>query len=69
MDEYCIGCVHYYAHYAVNRMCNYIFDEKRRRPCDPGEGCTVRREKSPKKLGVSPQKEENIAYNEVYDSP
>lgn len=39
----CQGCLHFYGAYKVNRCCNYIFDTGKRRPCKPGEGCTVRR--------------------------
>ena len=39
----CDGCVHFYADYEVNLMCNYIFDTGKRRPCPFGAGCTVKK--------------------------
>lgn len=36
----CAGCLHWYGAYL--KCCNYIFDVGKRRPCEPGEGCTVR---------------------------
>lgn len=38
----CQGCLHYYGAYEGNRCCNYIFDTGKRRPCGPGEACTVK---------------------------
>lgn len=38
----CTGCVHFYGAYENNRCCNYLFDTGKRRPCPPGEGCTVK---------------------------
>lgn len=37
----CPGCLHWYGAYL--KCCNYIFDVGKRRPCEPGEGCTVKR--------------------------
>lgn len=42
--EYCEGCAYWYCDNNV-KCCNYIFEEDRRRPCPPGKGCTVRKEK------------------------
>lgn len=38
----CKGCVH--LHYITDTMpyCSYIFDTGKKRPCPPGEGCTVK---------------------------
>ena len=74
MDEYCIGCKYYRALYQVNTMCHYILDEGRKRPCDPGKDCTVftpraELKNSPEKFGKDPQKEENIEYNTICDTP
>lgn len=38
----CSGCRYFFGTYLVNRCCNYIFIEDRRRPCPPGKGCTVK---------------------------
>jgi len=38
----CKGCVHWYGAYPYGISCNYIFDTGHRRPCEPGENCTVR---------------------------
>lgn len=46
-DENCIGCRYYRLLNGGPQMyCNYIFEEDRKRPCDPGKDCTVRRIKS-----------------------
>ena len=49
--EYCRGCVHFRGHTSFDRCCNYIFDTQHRRPCPPGEGCTVKIERK-YKLGL-----------------
>lgn len=41
----CEGCIYYSADYEVNKCCNYIFIEDKRRPCPPGNDCTVRIER------------------------
>lgn len=43
-SRHCKGCV-YNAEMASIRYgyCNYIFTEKKRRPCPAGKGCTVRK--------------------------
>lgn len=41
MDKDCIGCYHYRAFSTANLMCHYMFDTGKKRPCDPGNGCTV----------------------------
>lgn len=70
MDHYCEGCEHFYSYYLVNRCCNYIFDTGHKRPCPPGQGCTVKKprrsvgavavEKSTEKSGYCPQKQEEV---------
>jgi hypothetical protein len=39
----CEGCLHWYGAYGWGNCCNYIFDVGHRRPCEPGEHCTVKR--------------------------
>ena len=41
-DHPCAGCLHFYGAYKDNRCCNYILDTGKKRPCPPGEGCTVK---------------------------
>ena len=41
----CEGCIFFRGGFEVNRCCNYIFIMKKRRPCPPGEGCTVKIER------------------------
>ena len=43
----CDGCDHFYGAYLQGKMCNYIFDMGRRRPCEPGEKCTVKKQSGP----------------------
>lgn len=38
----CTGCRYFRGDFEYNRCCNYIFDTGHRRPCPPGEGCTVK---------------------------
>lgn len=42
-DRPCVGCLHFYGACDNNLCCNYIFDVGKRRPCPPGEKCTVKR--------------------------
>ena len=44
-DGYCRGCAFYGSWYEGNEHCNYYLLTGNRRPCDPGEGCTVRKER------------------------
>ena len=43
-DRHCKGCV-YNAEMSNIRYgyCNYLFVEKKRRPCPAGKGCTVKK--------------------------
>ena len=43
-SRYCKGCVYNadLSSFAYG-YCNYIFVEKKRRPCSAGKGCTVRK--------------------------
>ena len=43
----CKGCFHWRGESFGSICCNYIFDEGHRRPCPPGQDCTVRRERGP----------------------
>lgn len=38
----CEGCFYLRGEYEINKCCNYIFVKGERRPCPPGEGCTVK---------------------------
>lgn len=43
-DKYCKGCVYNAEMMGSQRgYCNYIFVEKKRRPCQAGNGCTVKK--------------------------
>lgn len=50
-DRYCRRCMYY-----INlsgglrglKCCNYLIMTDKRRPCDPGKGCTVRELRNPK---------------------
>lgn len=39
----CEGCFHWRGWVWGSMCCNYIFDTGHRRPCEPGEDCTVKR--------------------------
>lgn len=41
-DKYCTNCVYYVGSNFDGCFCNYILMTDKRRPCDPGTGCTVR---------------------------
>lgn len=41
-NSYCNGCVYKGLVQGHVPCCNYIFMEDKRRPCPPGEGCTVK---------------------------
>ena len=40
----CEGCDYWYGAYLQGRTCNYIFDAGHMRPCEPGKGCTARKQ-------------------------
>lgn len=43
-DKFCHDCVYMgVVESGYIPMCNYIFMEDKRRPCPPGEGCTVKK--------------------------
>ena len=41
----CEGCIYFSADYEINKCCNYIFIKGKRRPCPPGNECTVKVER------------------------
>ena len=41
-DENCRDCKYFYGYTDFDVCCNYIFVTGRRRPCPPGDGCTVK---------------------------
>lgn len=41
-NSYCNGCIYKGLVQGHVPCCNYIFMEDKRRPCPPGEGCTVK---------------------------
>ena len=41
-DPYCQNCVYCAGIYGGLSYCNYLFRTNQRRPCPPGEGCTVK---------------------------
>lgn len=67
-DKFCHDCV--YMGVAGNGyipMCNYIFIEDKRRPCPPGEGCTVKlTDKEVKKKKAQKRKELSIEQKQRY---
>ena len=52
-DRYCLNCIYYIGSSDCLLYCNYYLMTDKRRPCDPGTGCTVRvlrkRKRIPKK--------------------
>ena len=53
MDKHCMGCIYYKILYEELYYCTYIFQKGKRRPCEPGKGCTVKIEKEGKEDGNS----------------
>lgn len=45
IDKHCIGCKYYAGISECIYYCSYFIKEDKRRPCPPGKGCTVRKEK------------------------
>lgn len=45
IDKHCIGCKYYMGICEYIYYCSYFAKEDKRRPCPPGKGCTVRKEK------------------------
>lgn len=42
-DNYCSSCIYStLVTGGYNKMCNYLLYTDQRRPCPPGQGCTVR---------------------------
>lgn len=54
-DRYCQKCI-YFVGWSHDCFCNYYLMTDKRRPCDPGKGCTVRLlRKKPRKIRGSEQ--------------
>lgn len=49
----CEGCAYYFGDYEANKCCNYIFIERKRRPCPPGKDCTVKTKKRKKEREIT----------------
>lgn len=47
-DKYCCKCRFYIGWCCDTKLCNYYLMTGKRRPCDPGTGCTVRELRNPK---------------------
>ncbi|MBP3305272.1 MAG: hypothetical protein J6L24_04810 [Oscillospiraceae bacterium] len=41
-DKNCYDCRYFWGNTDFDACCNYIFAAGKRRPCDPGTGCTVK---------------------------
>lgn len=41
-DTYCLNCIFYIGTNNISRCCHYYLLTDKRRPCDPGKGCTVK---------------------------
>lgn len=50
-DKSCEGCIHLCYLYDKVTCCNYILNTGKKRPCDPGKGCTVKQIRRKKKRG------------------
>ena len=53
-DTYCHGCKHY-SDVAGYKMCNYMLNTGKRRPCLGGEGCEVRQTGKERKRQIANQ--------------
>lgn len=51
VDKSCEGCIHLTQIYENLVCCSYIFNKCKKRPCDPGKGCTVKQIRRKKKRG------------------
>jgi hypothetical protein len=40
-SQKCMNCKYYYGSYDFSIVCNYLFVTGRKRPCEPGDKCTV----------------------------
>lgn len=61
--HYCEGCLYYGGRYASSRCCNYCLITGKRRPCEAGEGCNVRRDgkgNGRKPMTIKAKKQESI---------
>ena len=58
-NNYCKHCLYFQGQFDENCCCNYIFLEGHRRPCPPGEGCTVRKRRPrPRRMRFDRQTEQ-----------
>ena len=55
-DSYCRKCIYFMGWGGEYKFCNYYLITDKRRPCDPGTGCTVRA------LRETPRKERRSEY-------
>lgn len=46
----CKGCAYWCGGPTTTKTCDYILIEGKRRPCPPGEGCTVKKREKRKPL-------------------
>ena len=49
VDSYCRGCIYYHGHTNYVKYCGYLFTTGKRRPCNPGKGCTAKETKRKRK--------------------
>lgn len=68
-NKYCSDCFYYKAVWASDyKCCHYLLITDHKRPCDPGEGCTVKiseKKKRRQKKGTEHGKTENPGYAET----
>ena len=41
-DKYCKDCIYFHGRKTFVDYCGYIFATGKRRPCNPGTGCTAK---------------------------
>ena len=56
-DKYCQDCFYFRGQSDFVCTCDYIFIAGKKRPCDPGEGCTVKIKRRKKRKMYSDRKE------------
>jgi hypothetical protein len=56
-DNTCLDCI-YFQGSEFMRMCCYCVETGKRRPCDPGKGCTVKIKRKRKLRTVKDRKKE-----------
>ena len=45
-NEFCLDCIYFQGEFEINRCCMYYLTTDKRRPCPPGDGCTVKVKRS-----------------------